>query len=352
MSHLAPLAASPTASAAPRPAPRATLRTLLRGPWAGFLVRRTAALAGIAASLVLLSFAMVRLIPGDPAVAIAGADAGPEEIAATRERLGLDLPLAEQFIGHVRGLLHGDLGTSFMYGRPVAELIGNRLPFTLAIAVAGIVVTLAVAIPLGMGVAVLTRSGRRPRLDAAFGVVTGLLDAVPGYVLATGLVLLLALGVGLVPLLPPAYTGRAPVASLVLPVAAVVVGPICTLSRVVRRETGRVLGQDHMRTARSWRLGAATLFLGHALPNILTTALTLSGLILGGMLGGTLIIEQVFSVPGLGSGMIKAILDRDLPVIQGMVLVVGLMVAIVNLAVDVLLALVDPRTLGGRHDVA
>jgi peptide/nickel transport system permease protein len=236
-----------------------------------------------------------------------------------------------------------------MYGQPVETIVFNRLPFTATIALAGIVVVLLVAIPLGMTAGVATRGGRRRWLDTTFGVGTGFLDSVPGYIMASFLVVVFARGIGMLELFPPAYTPRYGASSFVLPVAAIVIGPICTVARVVRRETAVVLETDYLRTARGWRLPALRRYVRWALPNLLTTTLTLSGLVLTGMIGGAIIIESVFALPGLGSGIIKAILDRDYPVIQGMVLVIGMIAALINLVVDVVLGLIDSRTLGGSH---
>ena len=321
-----------------------------RSPWIDFAGRRALGLVGTFAALVVLSFLIVQLIPGDPAVALAGADASVDEIEALRVSLGLDQPIWTQFANYLLQLAQGDLGTSFQYRQPVSTIIANRLPFTATIALIGIAVVLIVAVPLGMWVGVQTRGGRKRWLDTAFGAVTGLLDSIPGYIMATILVVLFALGVGLLPLFPPAYNARAGAVAYVLPIAALVIGPICTISRVVRRETAVVLENDYVRTARGWRLTPVALHLKYVLPNLLTTTLTLSGLILSGMLGGALIIESVFALPGLGTGIIKAILDRDFPVIQGMVLVLGMIAALVNLLVDVVLGLIDSRTLGGRND--
>jgi peptide/nickel transport system permease protein len=160
-------------------------------------------------------------------------------------------------------------------------------------------------------------------------------------------VVLFALGIGVVPLFPPAYTPRFGSASFVLPIAAIVIGPICTVSRVVRRETAVVLDNDYLRTARGWRLPAWKRYVKWALPNLLTSTLTVSGLVLTGLIGGAVVIESVFALPGLGSGIIKAILDRDYPLIQAMVIVIGMIAALINLLVDILLGLIDERTLGG-----
>ena len=314
-------------------------------PWLHFAVRRSLGMVAIFVVLLVVSFLIVQLIPGDPAAGLAGANADLADIARVRHQLGLDQPLWQRFIDYAGGVLSGDLGTSFMYRQPVLTIIENRLPFTAAIALSGITIVLLVAVPLGMLVGVLTLGGRRRWLDTGFGFVTGLLDSVPGYVMATFLVVIFALGIGVLPLFPPAYTPRFGSASFVLPIAAIVIGPICTVSRVVRRETAVVLGNDYLRTARGWRLPAWKRYVKWALPNLLTSTLTVSGLVLTGLIGGAVVIESVFALPGLGSGIIKAILDRDYPVIQAMVIVIGMIAALINLLVDILLE----RTLGGSH---
>ncbi|WP_432875310.1 ABC transporter permease [Kribbella sp. CA-245084] len=318
-------------------------------PWLQFAVRRVIGLMAIFVVLLVVSFLIVQLIPGDPAAAMAGANADLADIARIRHQLGLDQPLGQRFSDYVGGVLSGDLGTSFMYRQPVMTIIESRLPFTMTVAFGAIAIVLLVAIPLGMLIGVLTQGGRRKWLDTGFGFVTGFLDSVPGYVMATFLVVMFALGIGVLPLFPPAYTPRFGSASFVLPIAAIVIGPICTVSRVVRRETSVVLGNDYLRTARGWRLPAWKRSVKWALPNLLTSTLTVSGLVLTGLIGGAVVIESVFALPGLGSGIIKAILDRDYPVIQAMVIVIGMIAALINLLVDILLGLIDERTLGGSH---
>src|SRR4029453_14969904 len=318
-------------------------------PWLTFIIRRAVSLLVTFMALVVVSFLIVQLIPGDPAVAIAGADAEPADIDRIRHQLGLDLPLGQQFVTYVGHVMVGDLGTSFQYRKPVADIILSRLPFTATLALAGIITVLLIAIPVGMIVGLLTRGGRRNWLDTVFGVITGFLDSVPGYIAASFLVVLFALGIGLIPVLPPAYSSRLPFESFILPVAALVIGPICTISRVVRRETAVVLENDYMRTARGWRLPLHKQYVKWALPNLLTTTLNLTGLIFGGMMGGAIVIESVFALPGLGTGIIKAILDRDYPVIQGMVIVIGMIAAFINLFIDIILGLIDSRNLGGNH---
>lgn len=317
------------------------------GPWIEFAIKRTLGLIATVIALVIVTFLIIPLIPGDPAVQAAGSDASPARIEAVRVELGLDLPLAERFANYVGSLLDGTMGHSFTLNGTVAEIVFARLPFTAGLAVAAIVVVLLISVPLGMSVGILTRGGRRRALDQSFSVATGFVASVPGYVMATFLVLIFAVGLGL---LPPAYARTSPAASFVLPVLALAIGPICTISRVVRRETAIVLEQDYMRTAAGWRLAAVRRYTVYALPNLLTSTLTLSGLVLTSMLGGAIIVETVFAWPGLGLGIVQAITNKDYPVIQGIILVLGVLAALLTLIVDILLGIVDPRTLGGRHD--
>jgi len=163
-----------------------------RSLWLRFALRRLAGLVAIFVALLVVAFLIVHLIPGDPAVGLAGANADRADVERLRHQLGLDLPIWQQFGNYVGGVFSGDLGTSFMYRQPVETIVFNRLPFTATIALAGIVVVLLVAIPLGMLVGVATRGGRRSWLDTVFGAVTGFLDSVPGYIMASFLVVALS----------------------------------------------------------------------------------------------------------------------------------------------------------------
>ena len=206
---------------------------------------------------------------------------------------------------------------------------------------------LAIAVPLGMAVAILTRGGRNRWLDAGFNFVTSLIYSVPQYVVATLLVVVFAVTLRWFP-----AAGAATLNSLVLPTAALMLGPACVISRIVRRETAAVLEKDYIRTARGWRLGVLRTNARYVLPNLVTTTLTLSGLILAAQLGGAVVIETVFAWPGLGQGIVNAILQRDYPVIRGIILVLGLLATLIIILVDLILAIIDPRNLGGTtHDV-
>ncbi len=316
-----------------------------RHPWTTFALRRLGGLALSLGLLVVATFLIIPLIPGDPAIAILGADATPDAIARLRERLHLDDPLLTQFVRYLQGIVTLDLGQSFRYGIPVASTIATKLPYTATIAFGAIAVVMLVAVPLGMAIGVLTRNGRRPVLATVFGAVAALLASFPAYVAGTLLVVVFAIGLRL---LPAGGTGGPE--AFVLPIAALALGPTFAVARVVRQETFGVLQQDYIRTARGRRITAARLYLRHALPNLLTSTLTLTGLILAGLLGGAIIIETVFSLPGLGLEVVQAIIYRDYPIIQGIVLTIGAIAIFINLAIDVLLGVIDPRTLtGGDH---
>ncbi|ALJ20350.1 ABC transporter permease [Microbacterium sp. No. 7] len=318
----------------------------VRHPWTRFLLRRAGGLLLSLAILLVVTFLIVPLLPGDPAVAAAGEGASQEQIERTRVALGLDQPLPVQFWRYLVGVFTLDMGHSFASGTSVTSAVFSRLPFTGEIALLAIAATLIISVPAGIVVALMTRGGRRSWLDHVFNALTSLVFAVPNYVLATVLIFVFAIRLGWFP-----SGGAATLGSLVLPTVAIMLGPICVISRVVRREAATILEQDYVRTARGWRLSPLRVNLRYVVPNLLTTTLTLSGLILAGMLGGAVVIETVFGWPGLGKGVVDAILLRDYPVIRAIILLLGLLATLLVILVDIVLAAVDPRNLTGgeRH---
>lgn len=324
---------------------RETARQRGRSPWLGFAYRRAGGLLLSFAVLIVVTFLIVPLIPGDPAVVAAGEGATSDQIEFYREQLGLNQPLIVQFVNYLGGVLTLDLGTSFLSGQEVWSLILGRLPYTATIAFSSIALVLLISVPLGMGVALATRGGRNAWLDHLFNGVTALFNSVPQYVMATLLVFVFAVSLGLLPAAGATGPGAA-----ILPTLSLMIGPTCVIARTVRRETGVVLGKDFVRTAKGWRLTGLRTTFRYILPNLITTTLTLSGLILAAQLGGTVIVETVFAWPGIGSAVVEASLMRDYPVIRGIVLVLGMLATIVIILVDIALALIDPRnTLGGQH---
>ncbi|WP_181774193.1 ABC transporter permease [Amycolatopsis pittospori] len=313
---------------------------VVRGnPWLSFAARRLVRFAISLWVLVTTAFLMIQLIPGDPVRAALGLTAPVELVNARRAALGLDDPLWLQYVHYLGGLFGGDFGTSMMSGQPVSEVIGDRLPATVGLALPAFAVVIAVAIPLGVLFAVLTRGGRRRGSELAFTSTSVLLAAIPEFLLAVALVAFFSVQLGWFPV-----AGSEGAGSLVLPVIALALGPASVLARIVRVETLSVLGNDFIRTARAKRLPARLVYLRHALPNALTATLTMGGLMLTGMVAGTVLVENVFAWPGLGSTIAQSILQKDYPLVQGIVLVYGVGVLLVNLMVDVLLSVLDPRS--------
>jgi peptide/nickel transport system permease protein len=321
----------------------------LAGAWRAFLLRRVIGLVVNLALLVLVTFLIVQLIPGDPATAIAGENASLEQVELVRTQLGLDQPLPVQLFDYLGGVLQGDFGDSYRYQQPAMNIVMTAVPYTLTITITAVLLLLVLGLALGMAVGVATRGDRRRWLDLVFTMVTGVISSVPTYVLATGFVVVFAVWWRV---LPPAYSPAYDFgAAAVLPIAALTIGGTCSVARIVRRETAVILEQDYMRTARGWRLPALTLYAKHMLPNLLTTALTLSGIILTALLGSALITEAVFAWPGLGGVIVQAIaIDKDYPVIRAAVFVIGLISLVLTLVIDIILGLIDPRTLGEKRD--
>ncbi|GAA2949085.1 ABC transporter permease [Microbacterium luteolum] len=308
-------------------------------PWVSFLVRRGGQFVLSVWVLVTAAFLMIHLVPGDPVRAALGMNAPVELVEARRAALGLDEPLFVQYLRYIGGLFTGDMGTSMITGQPVADIITTRLPATLQLALLAVVLVLLVSVPLGVTMAVATRGGRRRGLELAFATGSVILAAIPEFLLAVGLVYVFAVSLGWFPI-----AGNTAPFALVLPVIALSVAPIAVFSRIIRVEVLSVLNQDFIRTARAKRLAPRRIYSRHALPNAMTATLTLTGLLLTGMVAGTVLVENVFAWPGLGTMIVQSILTKDYSVVQGIVLVYGIGVLIVNLVIDVILALLDPRS--------
>jgi peptide/nickel transport system permease protein len=316
---------------------------LRRHPLPRFAARRLVSLALILVALVVVTFMMTRLIPGDPAVNVAGIGATQEEIERIRAELLLDRPLPEQFAVYVSNLAAGDLGESFFTRQPVAELIAQRIGTSLQLAVAALAIVMVISVPLGIIIGAFTRERRHPRTEVAFTAVTSVLGSLPEFLAATFLAFIFAVWLRLLPV-----AGASGWEALILPALAVSIRPTAILSRIVRVETLNTLASDFMRTARGKRIPNRLIYGRHTLPNVVTAALTVGGLLFAGIIGGAVVVENVFARPGLGSSLVQAVLVRDYPVVQGVVLVLGVVVVVVNALVDLLLAAIDPRTAAGK----
>ncbi|MFI6284254.1 ABC transporter permease [Streptomyces sp. NPDC051018] len=318
---------------APRPGPAASV-------WLGFALRRTVQLVAGVVVLATVVFLALRAVPGDPARRIAGADATEEYVQRLRLGLGLDRPLPEQYATFMGDLATGDFGDSFTSGRPVVDVIGERLPATASLAVAAFAVIMVSSLVLGLLAIAITR--RRPgrTWERIFAGGTGTVASIPEFVASTYLILFFAVFLSWLP-----AGGNQGLAAMVLPVAALSLRPVAVLTRIVRAEGLAAFESDYIRVARSKRLPARLIYLRHLLPNVLTSSLTVGGLLLGAMLGGTVIVENLFAWPGLGSQVVAAVVARDYTLVQGIVIVLGAAVLLINTLVDVVLAIADPRSL-------
>jgi peptide/nickel transport system permease protein len=305
-----------------------------------FAVRRAGRLLVSVWVLVTASFAMIHLIPGDPVRGSLGPTAPAALVAARRHALGLDDPIALQYAHYLKGVLTGDLGTSLASQLPVSDVVAQRLPATMSLALLAFLAAVLVAIPLGVATGVLTRRGHGRRTALAFTSTSAVVATVPDFLIGVGLVYVFGVHLGWLPV-----AGNATPSAYLLPVFALAIGPAAILARVLRVEMVAVLEADFVRTARAKRLPARTIYLKHALPNAVTAALTVCGLILGGLVAGTVLVENVFAWPGLGSTIVASILTKDYPVVQAIVLVYGAGVLLINTVVDVALALLDPRSM-------
>lgn len=318
----------------------ATARTGRYNPWLGFLARRLGRLVVALAVVLSLSFLLVQLIPGNPVRLALGPTAPASMVALQRAALGLDKPLPAQYLAYWHNVLTGHLGTSIVSGQPVAQIIATSLPKTAELVGVALIFTMIISVSLGVFLGALTHNGRHPRLLLAFTSVASVLTTIPEFLLGVGLVFVFAVTLKVLPV-----AGETGWQSLVLPALAISIGPTAALTRIVRVQTDAVLGQDYMRVARGKRLPARLVYRRHALPNLLTAALTIGGLLLGVLVASSVVVENVFARQGLGTAIVQAITQHDYPVIQGILLVLGAAVLILNLLVDLLLSVLDPRSM-------
>lgn len=303
--------------------------------------RALARVVPVVVGVVLAVFFLLRLVPGDPARMILGERATPESIAALRAQLGLDLPLAQQLLDFVgRILTQGDTGDSLVYGRSTRELIFERAPVSLGIVALAVLVSVLVAVPLAIAAA--------RRRD---GIVDHLVRVIPTIGLGmpmfwVGLLLIIVFAVTLrwFPVGGIGTTALDPLRSLVLPAVAVSLGLIPPLVRSLRAQLLDVSSADFVTTLRAAGISERRVVYGHVLRNAALPTLTLLSVNVAYLIGGTLVVEKVFGINGLGSLLFNAIGNRDFPVVQGVALYCAVLVVIISLVVDVLVARLDPRT--------
>ena len=303
-------------------------------------------LLGVPALLgvVLLTFVLMRAVPGDVVTQLVGLEGNvsAERLAEMRRMFGLDLAVHEQFIQWFGALLQGDLGSSLRTGRPILTDLALRFPVTLELTLLSLLVALAVAVPLGVAAAL----HRGKLLDALVSVFALLGLSIPGFFLGILLILLFSLKLRWLP--PAGYVPfvEAPLANLehmILPAVSLGLVLAAALTRIVRSSMLEVLSRDFVRTARSKGLAEPRVTYRHALRNALIPVITVIGLQFGALLGGSIIIEQVFSLPGVGRFALEGINLRDYPVVQGAIIFIAGAFILVNLLVDLAYSLIDPR---------
>ena len=307
-----------------------------------YILRRVLATLPVMAIVALFVFSLLYIAPGDPAVVIAGDQASPGDVERIRQSLGLDQPFRVQFgtwLGHI---LRGDLGTSIFTGLPVAAMIAQRIEPTLSLMAITLVLTILVAVPLGV-VAAWKAGSLLDRAIMAFAVFGFSLPVfVVGYVLAY----VFALELEWLPVqgYTPLARGVWPwLENLILPSIALGCVYIALIARITRAAMLEVLTQDYIRTARAKGLGQGDILFVHALKNAAVPIVTVIGIGIALLIGGAVVTESVFAIPGLGRLTVDAILRRDYPVIQGIVLLFSFVYVLVNLTIDVAYTLIDPR---------
>ncbi|MEX0172106.1 ABC transporter permease [Streptomyces sp. LMG1-1-1.1] len=307
-------------------------------PW---IARRLLLGAAQTAAVVLLVFALTEALPGDAAIALAGDQPDPERIAALREAMDLDRPAHERLTDWAAGLVHGDLGTSLTSGRPVGTYITDGFGPTLLLAA----LTLALLVPLGVGLGVLAARHEGRLADRLISSATLGTYAVPEFALGMLLVTVLALRLGWV---PPTAVGYgtdllAHPTALVIPVLVLLSRPVCSLSRLVRAGMIDALASPYTTHARRYGVPGARIRYGHALPNALAPAAQQLARTVDWLLCGVIVVEALYVIPGLGTVLMSAVAERDVPVVQGLAVVFGVTTVVLNLGADLIAHRFAPR---------
>lgn len=312
-----------------------------------YLLRRLLLAIPVILLVTIMVFSLMHLIPGDPATVILGQEATPEAVAAMRAQLGLDRPIVIQYLTWLWGVLHGDLGRSLVDHTPVAKLILQRLPATLELTVGTFVIALLIALPAG----IFSAARRGTWIDyLSSGFALGGMS-IPHFWLGMMFIVLFAVKLGWLPASGYVPFTQDPVTNMmamIMPMVATGLREAAVLMRMVRSSLLEVLDADYVRTAYSKGLKEKTVILDHALKNAFVPVLTSSGLMIAGLLGGLVITESIFSIPGYGKLIVDSIFTRDFVTVQGAILVSALLVVLVNLIVDLLYTVIDPRIKLGK----
>lgn len=307
-----------------------------------FILRRLLATIPVMMMVALVVFAVLRLTPGDPAAIIAGDSAPPEQLDLIRHQMGLDRPIPMQFLLWLMQLVRGDLGSSLISGVPVLGMVTDRIGPSLSLATLTIVFTVLVAIPLGV-VAAWQQGKLLDRAVMAFSVLG---FSVPVFVTGYVLILVFSISLGWFPVqgYKPLADGLWPfLQRLILPTIALSTIYIALIARITRTSIIEVMNEDYIRTARAKGLKESAVLMQHALRNAAVPIVTIIGVGIALLISGVVVTESVFNLPGLGRLVVEAVLARDYPVIQGLILLFSFVYILINLIVDVLYTVFDPR---------
>ncbi|MPQ76087.1 nickel ABC transporter permease [Hydrogenovibrio sp. JE_KL2] len=299
-----------------------------------YLVRLVGSLIFISWVVGSMVFFLIHLVPGDPVEVMLGDWASPADADALRHQLGLDLPLFQQYIHYLTGIVQGDFGQSLFYQQPVSELIANRFPYTLQLALLSLLIAVLIAFPLGIWASI--RAGKWPDHLAMTVSLVGV--SVPNFWLGPMLILAFSIGLSLLPV-----SGAEQPFSWVLPAITLGTALAAILARMLRASLLEIYHEDFIRTARAKGLSGTAVYGKHALMNAMLPVITVLGLQLGTLLGGAVITEVVFDWPGLGQLLVESIQRRDYPVVQACILIISMAYILVNGLTEVVYAWLDPR---------
>ncbi|MED3874119.1 ABC transporter permease [Lysinibacillus capsici] len=307
-----------------------------------YILRRIILLITTILLVSIITFGVFQILPGDPVRTMLGTEADPTQIENLRSELGLDRPLYEQYVDWMKGLLTGQLGNSIRFSMPVKELLFDRLPVTMSLAGLTLIIVLIISLPLGMFAA-----RRQNKLsDVSLSTVTQIGMAVPSFWLGMMLILYIGLQFSFFKIsgyIPWTQSVAGAFSTLILPALTIAIPQIAVNFRYVRTAILEQVQLDYVRTIRSKGMSEQNVMYKHVLKNSMIPILTVFGLIMAEVVAGTIIVEQVFSLPGIGQLLITAISNRDFPLVQGIVMYITVAVVMINFIVDVLYSVLDPR---------
>ncbi|WP_285396471.1 ABC transporter permease [Lysinibacillus sp. fls2-241-R2A-57] len=307
-----------------------------------YIIRRFILLITTILLVSIITFGVFQILPGDPVRTMLGTEADPTQIENLRSELGLNRPLYEQYTDWMKGLLTGELGNSIRFSMPVKELLFDRLPVTISLAGLTLLIVLIISLPLGMFAA-----RRQNKLsDVSLSTVTQVGMAVPSFWLGMMLILYIGMQFSFFKIsgyIPWTQSVAGALSTLVLPALTIAIPQIAVNFRYVRTAILEQVQLDYVRTIRSKGMSEQNVMYKHVLKNSMIPILTVFGLIMAEVVAGTIIVEQVFSLPGVGQLLITAISNRDFPLVQGIVMYITVAVVMINFMVDILYSVIDPR---------